>query len=229
MAAGLPVPEQVVVHGFLLMDGEKMSKSLGNTLDPFDVIDRFGSDALRYYLLRDVSFGQDGSVSPAAFEERYERELANEYGNLASRSIAMLLRYRDGEVPAVRHDAVLDPDFEDLDLRVAELLDAGELTQALDVIWACVRRLNRYVEEQAPWQLAKDPAQAGQLDTVLASLAEGLRVITVLLQPWLPATAERLLRALGTPDTALEAARLGARRVSAVQALDPALFPKREA
>ena len=229
MAAGLPVPEHVVVHGFLLMDGEKMSKSLGNTLDPFEVIDRFGSDALRYYLLRDVSFGQDGSVSPGAFEERYERELANEYGNLASRTLAMILRYRDGVVPAVRHDDILDPDFDGLDVRVAELLDAAELTQALDGIWACVRRLNRYVEEQAPWQLAKDPAQAGRLDTVLASLAEGLRVITVLLQPWLPATAERLLAALGSPDDALEAARLGARRVSTVQALDPPLFPKREA
>ena len=96
MAADLPVPEHVFVHGFLLMDGEKMSKSLGNVLDPFEVIDRFGADALRFYLLRDVSFGQDGSVSPAAFEQRYERELANEYGNLASRTLAMVGRYRDG-------------------------------------------------------------------------------------------------------------------------------------
>ena len=96
MAADLPLPEHVFVHGFLLMDGEKMSKSLGNVLDPFEVIDRFGSDALRFYLLRDVSFGQDGSVSPAAFEQRYESELANEYGNLASRTLAMVVRYRDG-------------------------------------------------------------------------------------------------------------------------------------
>ena len=112
MAAGLPVPEHVFVHGFLLMDGEKMSKSLGNVLDPFAVIDRFGADALRFYLLRDVSFGQDGSVSAAAFEERYERELANDYGNLASRTLAMIERYRDGEVPAVAHDPQLDADFD---------------------------------------------------------------------------------------------------------------------
>ena len=102
MAADLAVPEHVFVHGFLLMDGEKMSKSLGNVLDPFAVIDRYGSDALRFYLLRDVSFGQDGSVSTQAFEERYERELANDYGNLASRAVAMVHRYRGGEVPDVR-------------------------------------------------------------------------------------------------------------------------------
>ncbi|MEO6496743.1 MAG: class I tRNA ligase family protein, partial [Solirubrobacteraceae bacterium] len=99
MAAGLPVPEHVFVHGYLLMDGEKMSKSLGNVLDPNVVIDRFGTDALRFYCFRDVSFGQDGSVSTQAFEERYERELANDYGNLASRAVAMVHRYRGGEVP----------------------------------------------------------------------------------------------------------------------------------
>ena len=102
MAAEIELPEHVFVHGYLLMDGEKMSKSLGNVLDPFEVIERFGADALRFYLLRDVPFGQDGSVSTASFELRYESELANELGNLASRTIAMLLRYRDGAVPARR-------------------------------------------------------------------------------------------------------------------------------
>ena len=96
MAAEIELPEHIFVHGYLLMDGEKMSKSLGNVLDPFEVIERFGADALRFYLLREVPFGQDGSVSTAAFELRYETELANELGNLASRTIAMLVRYRDG-------------------------------------------------------------------------------------------------------------------------------------
>jgi methionyl-tRNA synthetase len=202
-----------------------MSKSLGNVLDPFEVIDRFGADALRFYLLRDVSFGQDGSVSPAAFEQRYESELANEYGNLASRTFAMIGRYRDGTTPDVRHDPGIDADFDGLAGRVVELLDAAEVTQALEEIWQRVRRLNRYVEEQAPWKLAKDEARAGDLDVVLATLAEGLRVVTVLLQPWLPATSERLLAALGTPDDALEAAQLGARRVGSVEPIEP-LFPK---
>ena len=193
-----------------------MSKSLGNVLDPFAVIDRFGSDALRYYLLRDVSFGQDGSVSAGAFEERYERELANDYGNLASRTLAMIGRYRDGQAPDVRHDPALDEDFDGLaDDASSELLDRAEVTQALEEIWQRVRRLNRYVEERAPWKLAKDEAPPGELDVVLATLAEGLRVLTVLLQPWLPGDAERLLAALGTPDVALEAAQLGARRVGA--------------
>ncbi|MCU0258740.1 MAG: class I tRNA ligase family protein, partial [Solirubrobacteraceae bacterium] len=228
MAADLPVPEHVFVHGFLLSGGEKMSKSLGNVLDPFEVIDRYGSDPLRYYLLRDVSFGQDGSVSPAAFEERYERELANDYGNLASRTIAMVGRYRDGHAPDTRHDPVLDVDFDGLAETVSDLLDRAEVTQALEEIWQRVRRLNRYVEECAPWQLAKDPERAGDLDVVLATLAEGLRVLTVLLHPWLPATSAKLLAALGAPDDALEAARLGARRVARVAAIEP-LFPKQAA
>jgi methionyl-tRNA synthetase len=203
MAAGLELPERVFVHGYLLMDGEKMSKSLGNVLDPFAAIDRFGADALRFYLLRDVSFGQDGSVSTAAFEQRYESELANDYGNLASRVLAMVARYRDGVLPHGPDGATLDPlltgDFDGLAERVAELIDGVELTVALDEIWQRVRRLNRYVEEQAPWVLAKDPARAGDLDRVLASLVEGLRVVTVLLHPYLPASTARLLAALDAP------------------------------
>ena len=112
MAAELELPEHVFVHGYLLMDGEKMSKSLGNVLDPFAVIERFGADALRFYLLRDVPFGQDGSVSTASFELRYESELANELGNLASRTIAMVDRYRDGACPRRELDPALAGDFD---------------------------------------------------------------------------------------------------------------------
>jgi methionyl-tRNA synthetase len=227
MAADLPVPEHVFVHGFLLMDGEKMSKSLGNVLDPFEIIERFGTDALRYYLLRDVSFGEDGSVSTAAFEQRYETELANELGNLASRTLAMIARYRDSTVPAAEVDPALVADFDGLAQRVAERIDRVELTPALDEIWQRVRRLNRYVEEQAPWQLAKDPDRAPDLDRVLRSLAEGLRVVTVLLAPWIPGAAEKLLAALGTPDLSLADARLGAGEIDAVTALEP-LFPKQQ-
>jgi methionyl-tRNA synthetase len=225
MAAELPLPERVFVHGYLLMDGEKMSKSLGNVLDPFEVMDRFGTDALRYYCLRDVTFGQDGSVSTAAFESRYETELANELGNLASRTIAMIGRYREGAVPAGPPDPVLEGDFEGLSERVEALVDRAELTPALEAAWQPVRRLNRYVEEQAPWQLAKDPARAEDLDRVLRTLAEGLRVVTVLLAPWLPETADRLLAALGTRELSLRGARLGAGRLERVERLEP-LFPK---
>ncbi len=120
------------VHGFLLMDDKKMSKSLGNVLDPFAIIERYGSDALRYYCFREVSFGRDGSVSAAGFEARYETELANEYGNLASRTIAMVHRYRDGTVPAAALDGELAEDFEGLPEEVCALLDRAEITQALD-------------------------------------------------------------------------------------------------
>jgi methionyl-tRNA synthetase len=225
MAAELELPEHLFVHGYLLMEGEKMSKSLGNVLDPFAVIERFGADALRFYLLRDVQFGQDGSVSTASFEQRYESELANELGNLASRTLAMLARYRDSSAPAVEPDPRLASDFSGLPERVAELLDRAELTLALEEIWQRVRRLNRYVEEQAPWQLAKDEARAGELDRVLATLAEGLRAVTVLLWPYLPASSERLLEALGAPDLMLAGAALGAGRVTRVESLEP-LFPK---
>src|SRR4029077_10155665 len=132
MAAGIELPRHVFVHGYLLMDGEKMSKSLGNVLDPFEVIERFGADALRFYVLREVPFGQDGSVSTASFELRYETELANELGNLASRTIAMLLRYREGSVPAGEVDPLLARDFAGLPARVAELVDRAELTAALE-------------------------------------------------------------------------------------------------
>ncbi|MGD0452320.1 MAG: methionine--tRNA ligase [Solirubrobacteraceae bacterium] len=207
MAAELELPEHVFVHGFLLMDGEKMSKSLGNVLDPFAVIERYGPDALRFYLLRDVPFGQDGSVSTASFELRYESELANELGNLASRTIAMVHRYRNGIAPAVTPDPELDRDFASLAGEVEAMIDRAELTAALDAIWQRVRRLNRYVEERAPWQLAKDDARAQELDRVLCTLVTGLRVLAVLLHPYMPASTDRLLAALGSEDRSLASAR----------------------
>jgi methionyl-tRNA synthetase len=189
-------------------------------------MDVFCTDALRYYCFREVSFGQDGSVSTKTFAERYETELANELGNLANRTLNMVVRYRDGQVPAVDVDPALRPDFDGLVAEVRELLDRAEITQALERIWQRVRRLNRYVEERAPWQLAKDDTKAAELDATLRSLAEGLRVTTVLLFPYIPETAEKLLAALGEPGLELAAAEYGGRpggnRVEKI----PPLFPK---
>jgi methionyl-tRNA synthetase len=229
MAAGLAVPRHVFVHGFLLgADGRKMSKSLGNVLDPFEVMEQYGTDALRFYLMRDVAFGGDGAVGMDAVRTRYDSELANEYGNLASRTIAMITRYRDGAVPPVETDAALRAEFVELPQQVAELLDRAEPTQALEVIWQRVRRLNRYVEERAPWQLAKDAGAGAELDRVLGSLYEGLRVVTVLLHPYMPATTSRLLDALGSSATGYS--ETGFPAISSagrhVEALEP-LFPKR--
>jgi len=225
MAAGLELPRHIFVHGYLLMDGEKMSKSLGNVLDPIAVIDSFGSDALRFYCFRDVSFGQDGSVSTTQFEQRYESELANELGNLASRTTNMLVRYRDGAVPDVTLDATLVEAFDGLSDEVAELLSRAELTRALDAIWQRVRRLNGYVTETEPWQLAKDPARAGELDRALASLAEGLRVLAILLHPYVPKAVAKLQDALGDDELSFAAAGYGDRRLRAVNAIEP-LFPR---
>ena len=165
-------------------------------------------------------------MSESGFAVRYETELANEYGNLAARTLAMIRRYRDGSIPAAAPEEVLATDFEGLDARVAELLDRADLSAALDEIWQRVRRMNRYVEERAPWVLARDEANAAELDAVLAGLAEGVRALTVLLHPYMPATAERLLGALGSPGVSFADARFGAGGGGAsVGDLEP-LFPK---
>ncbi|HEX8207351.1 MAG TPA: methionine--tRNA ligase [Solirubrobacteraceae bacterium] len=209
MAADIDLPSRVFIHGFLLgHDGRKMSKSDGNVLDPFEVIERFGTDALRYYLMRDVAFGEDGSVSMAGVERRYETELANDLGNLASRTIAMVRRYRDGAVPAVEGEGLTQGAAEE----VAAAMDQWRISDALDAIWQRVRRLNAYVEEQAPWKLAKDEDRAADLDRALVTLIDGLRDLATLLAPFMPETMGRLA-------AAVEGDRL--------EAIEP-LFPKRE-
>ncbi len=228
MAAELALPERLFIHGYLLMDDHKMSKSLGNVLDPFGVMDLYGTDALRYYLLREVAFGQDGSISPEGFETRYNTELANEYGNLASRTLAMIERYRDGVVPDAEAPPALVAELEGLAGTVCSRLDLVEVSGALDDIWQAVRRLNRFVAEETPWKLAKDPEQAAHLDSVLYALAEGLRVVSVLLHPYVPASAERLLAALGREDRSIEGARFGAGSGGARIAELGQLFPKVE-
>jgi methionyl-tRNA synthetase len=229
MAAGLEPPQRVAIHGYLLLGEHKMSKSLGNVIDPFRVIDLYGADALRFYVLREVRFGQDGEVSPEGFETRYTTELANEYGNLASRTLAMIGRYRDGVVPEAAPPAELAAEFEGLAGTVRERLDAVDPTTALDEIWRRVKRLNRYVQDEQPWQLSKDESQSERLDAVLFGLAEGLRVVSVLLHPFMPESAERLLAALGREDLSLEGAIFGAEPGGGSIGELGQLFPKVEA
>jgi methionyl-tRNA synthetase len=211
------------------MDDHKMSKSLGNVLDPFHVMDVYGTDALRYYLLREVAFGQDGSVSPEGFETRYNTELANEYGNLASRTLTMVTRYRDGVVPQADPPEALQSDFEGLAESVCERLDRCDVSGALEEIWLRVRGLNRFVQEGEPWKLAKDPERAADLDTVLLSAVEGLRVVSVLLHPYIPETTTRLLGVIGAEDLSLDGARLGTIAAGARVGELGQLFPKIEA
>jgi methionyl-tRNA synthetase len=225
MAADIEVPKGMFIHGYLLMEGQKMSKSLGNVLEPDKVIEMFGADALRYYCFREVSFGQDGQISPSGFESRYETELANEYGNLANRTLSMIGRYRDGVVPDAGAESVLAKAFEGAPERVRELLQQAELTQALEEIWKLVRRLNQYVEETRPWDLAKDDSNGDRLDGVLYGLAEGLRVTTLLLHAYMPEATTKLLEALGERRLRLDefGSRPGGQTVGELAPLFPKL------
>jgi methionyl-tRNA synthetase len=228
LAAGYDVPRQLFVHGYLLLDDRKISKSLGNVLDPLDLVDVYGADAVRFWCARSVSFGQDGVASLAGVRERYERELGNDLGNLLSRTTAMVARYRGGALAAAPDGdgdvaAILAP----LGADVAARLDAFDLTGALERIWEVVRALNRHVEATAPWQLAKDDARAGELDRVLYDLVDGLRVVAVALASYLPDTAQRILASLGQPFL-VDWDEVAYGRTRPVEALEPAapLFPR---
>lgn len=227
LAAGESPPKQLFVHGYLLVDDRKMSKSRGNVIDPLAVAETYRNDALRYYLFRAVSFGQDGSISLDGLHERYERELANDLGNLLSRTTAMIARYRGGRLARVEGETSWAPD--ELGRSVAARLDRFDLTGALEEIWELVRTLNRFVEAEAPWKLAKDEARAADLDRVLYRLADGLCTLAVALGAFLPATAPRILAALGQPES-LSWERLRAGGAVEAEGIEPAepLFPRVE-
>jgi methionyl-tRNA synthetase len=229
MAAGIEVPRQLFVHGFLLLDDHKISKSIGNVIDPLSLTSVYGVDPVRFFLLRVVPFGQDGSVSVEALHERYERELGNELGNLLSRTTAMVSRYRDGRVPDRPEASPLRELLDGLGPDVAGRIDRFDLSGALDAIWQAVRALNRHVEERAPWQLAKKAARARELDATLYDLVDGLRAVAVALAPYLPETAPRLLDALGQqPDLSWSEVAWGRSRAGV--SVEPAapLFPRVE-
>ena len=230
LAAGYDVPHQLFVHGYLLLDDRKISKSLGNAVDPLDLIDVYGADPVRFWCSRAVSFGQDGVASIGGIHDRYERELGNELGNLLSRTTAMISRYRGGSLAAVpTPDGEIAAILEPLAADVADRLDRYDVTGALERIWEVVRGLNRHVEVTAPWQLAKDEARSGELDRVLYDLADGLRVVAIALSAYIPDTSARILEALRQPasvDWAGAAYGL-TREVSGIEAADP-LFPRLE-
>lgn len=200
MSAGIPLPKTVFGHGFVNFKGEKMSKSLGNVVDPLDVIDRFGPDPLRYFLLREVPFGQDGDFTWERFIDRYNSDLANDLGNLLSRVITMIKRYSDGKVPkpsSSQPDRVLKEKAQETLAQVEASMETYQLLSALGAIWELVRESNRYIEVKAPWILAKNPARQDELNLVLYDLAESLRFISLLIYPFIPGKAEEIWRQLG--------------------------------
>jgi methionyl-tRNA synthetase len=227
-AMGLPLPKQILVHGWWQKDGAKISKSTGNIVDPIAVIDEWGLDAFRFYVLRELDIGPDGNWTDAGFKARYQAELANGLGNLVNRSLSMLKRYRSGVVPA-KHDE-LAADAARAVKETRELLQQNRLQAALQSIWGLVTRANQYVDQTRPFSLAKDPAQAKRLDEVLYNLTETCRVLAVLLGPFLPGTAVKIYAQLGLtggPDK-LEAATWGS--LSAGHKIgEPApLFPRKD-
>jgi len=227
-AMELPLPRQVVVHGWWQKDDQKMSKSIGNVVDPITVIDEWGVDAFRYYVVRELDIGPDGNWTNAGFAARYQAELANGLGNLVNRSLSMLKRYRGGTVPPRADELAADAGRVTAETRKA--LEGYQLQRALAHIWSLITRANQYVDQTAPFKLAKDPSQAARLDEVLYSLAEVCRVLAVLLSPFVPATAGKIYAQLGLSGEprSFTAAQWGGLTAGHVAGEPSPLFPRKD-
>jgi methionyl-tRNA synthetase len=203
MSAGLPLPKRVFAHGFVNIKGEKMSKSVGNVVDPVDIVAQFGLDAVRFFLLREISYGQDGNYSHEAIVTRINADLANEYGNLAQRSLSMVAKNLDGIVPTpgefTADDTALLAQADDLYAKCKEHFDVQALHLAVEALWAMLAETNRYFSAQQPWVLRKtDPER---MATVLYVTLEVVRQVTILVQPVMPDSAAKLLDLLGARES----------------------------
>src|SRR5579859_6113392 len=228
-AIGAPLPKQILAHGWWQKDGQRMSKSTGNVVDPVAIIDEWGVDAFRFYVVRELDIGPDGNWTDAGFRARYSAELANGLGNLVNRSLSMLRRYRNGKL--AKSSQELEPDATRVIAEVRALLEQNELQKTLITIWSLVTRANQYVDQTAPFKLAKDPSQAERLDEVLYNLAEVCRILAVLLWPFLPGTSAKMFEQLGlagAPDS-FQAARWGCLGAGHCIGNPAPLFPRKDA
>lgn len=201
MALGVELPKRVYGHGWLVVEGDKMSKSKGNVIDPLALIDEFGADTIRYFLLREIMLGNDGNFSREALINRINADLANDLGNLLHRTLNMISRFNGGVIAAPGDKEAIDQELIQLaESTAAEYersMERLEINTALKEIWALISRTNKYIDETGPWALAKDPAKKGRLNTVLYNLAEVLRIVSILISPFMPNTSPRIWQQLG--------------------------------
>lgn len=204
MALGVELPKMVYGHGWLVVEGDKMSKSKGNVIDPVALIEEFGADAIRYFLLREITLGMDGNFSRDALINRINADLANDLGNLLHRTLSMIGRFNGGVIEAPGDTEEVDRALSHLAQTTAaeyeKAMEHMDINGAIKAVWALVSRTNKYIDETGPWALAKDPAKKGRLNTVLYNLAETLRIVTILISPFMPVTAPKIWAQLGITD-----------------------------